>query len=77
MNPYTTLTETDDYRVEYESKMLSIVHKASGQAVSLTGKRIAGDFRDCLQTHTPDRVIRTYMRLAKSAGANWQPMYKV
>ncbi len=72
----TVLANTKHYLVEYDQSpvaLLSIVHVESGKAVSLTGKRVAGEFRDCLKTHTADRVIETFIKLG---GNDWRPMYK-
>lgn len=62
----TVLASTADHLVEFEAGILTITRRSDGHAVSLTGKGIAGHFRDCLKTHTPERVVETWIRLAIS-----------
>jgi hypothetical protein len=70
----TILAQTSEYLVEYESGMLTIARYSDGHCLAFTGKRVAGEFRDCLRTHPPERVVATYIRIAR--GATWQPLYK-
>lgn len=70
----TTLTKTTDYLVEFEAGMLTISRYSDGHCLAMTGKRIAGDFRDCLKTHSLERCVDTFIRLSPSK--TWQPMYK-
>lgn len=74
----TTLAETPYYLVEYDQwaghRLLGITDKFTGLCKTMTSDRIAGEFRDCLRTHSPERVIQTYLRLA--ANLPWEPTYK-
>jgi hypothetical protein len=70
----TVLAKTTDYLVEYESNMLTIARYSDGHCLALTGRGIAGEFRACLKTHAPDRVIQTFMRMIPDA--TWRPLYK-
>lgn len=72
----TILAETADHLVEFDqapTPMLTIADKATGMVKAMTGQGIAGQFRDCLKTHAPERVIQTFLRLAPWP---WEPMYK-
>lgn len=71
----TILAETENNLVEYEHGVLTITDLATGHALAATGKRIAGDFRDCLKTHSPERVTATYIRLLRGRGIEWEPLY--
>jgi hypothetical protein len=70
----TILASTADYLVEYEAGMLTIARRYDGNCIGLTGRGIAGQFRDCLKTHGAERTIQTYIRMVP--GATWQPLYK-
>lgn len=72
----TILASTADHLVEFEAGILTIARRTDGYCLAMKGKRIAGDFRDCLKTHAPERVIQTYMRLAQQAKIDWTPLYK-
>lgn len=63
----TILAITPDYLAEYEAGILTIARYSDGQAVALTGKGIAGEFRACLKTHAPERVCATFVRMAVDA----------
>ena len=71
----TVLAATPEYLAEYQraGRLLTIARRSDGHAVALTGPSVAGDFRDCLRTHTPERVCETF---AAIAGADWHPLYK-
>lgn len=70
----TVLAETADYLVEYEANILTIARYSDGHCKGLRGKGIAGQFRACLKTHPPERVIQTFLTIARKA--DWQPLYK-
>ncbi len=74
----TVLAETENYLVEYDQcgsfRMLTITDKWNGFAKSLFGPRIAGDFRDCLKTHSPEKAIETWLRIANDQ--SWEKVYK-
>jgi len=70
----TILAKTSDYIAEFEANMLTISRYADGNCLAMQGKGIAGQFRDCLKTHSPEHVIQTFMRLAPNK--TWQPLYK-
>lgn len=70
----TILANTAEYLVEFEARILTIARRTDGHCVALSGRGIAGDFRDCLKTHSPERVIETYLRLCR--GIPWEPLYK-
>lgn len=74
----TVLASTPDHLAEYEAgaRLLTITRRTDGHCVALTGARVAGEFRDCLRTHAPERVIQTFLRIAGGAGADWTPLYK-
>lgn len=67
----TILASTPAYVVEHESGVFSIMRRADNMGLHMTGKRIVGDFRDCLRTHAPERVIQTYIRLGESV-TKWE-----
>jgi hypothetical protein len=69
----TILAKTQDHLVEFESGMLTIARYTDGHCIGLAGKGIAGQFRECLKTHTPERVIATFLRMDPKA--TWQPLY--
>lgn len=72
----TILANTAAHLVEFECGFLSIHRRSDERHLALTGKRIAGDFRACLKTHPPERVIATFIRMA-GPGVTWHaPMYK-
>lgn len=74
-----TIFENEVHRVEFiisPMKLLTIVEKETGMAISLTGKRIATDFRDCVKTSGLEKTIKVYIMLAEQAGAKWGQMYK-
>jgi len=70
----TILAMTDDYLVEYESGILTISRYSDGYCKACKGKRVAGDFRDCLKTHSVEKVIDVYLKMI--AKFPWQPLYK-
>lgn len=69
----TVLAATAEYLVEYAGGMLTIARRSDGHCIAFTGRRVAGEFRDCLKTHSPERVIACYIRMAPGA---WAPLYK-
>ena len=69
----TVLAKTADHLVEFENGMLTIARYSDGHCVGLTGKGIAGQFRDCLKTHTPERVVEVFLKIVPNA--MWQPLY--
>lgn len=69
----TILASTPDYLVEFEAGMLTIARRVDGHCVAMRGRGIAGDFRDCLKTHSPERVIQTYLRICPRPV--WSPLY--
>jgi len=74
----TLLAETSEYLVEYEryaGGMITIARYSDGHALAFTGKRVSGEFRDCLRTHSPETVIQTYIRMAKGMKIEWSPFY--
>lgn len=71
----TILTITQDHLVEFEAGILTIARYSDGHCVALKGKGIAGQFRACLKTHEPVRVVQTFLRIAERKQA-WQPLYK-
>lgn len=72
----TALIDTAKWLVEFESRCLFVTDRESGLSATLTGKGIAGDVRDCLKTHTPDKVGACYARIANSLKCDWQRHYK-
>ena len=70
----TVLANTTDHLVEYEYGMLSIARKIDGKAMCFKGKRVCGNFRDCLKTHSAERTIQTWLLII--SGNEWQPLYK-
>lgn len=74
--PFTLLASTADHVAEYEGGTLTIIRRADGLGFAMTGKGIAGQFRDCLRTHAPEKVIETFIRMA-GPGVQWVgPFYK-
>lgn len=73
----TILANTRMHLVEFESGVLTISRRSDQWHLAMTGKRIAGDFRDCLKTRPAELVVATYIRLAQQVGITWQPsLYK-
>ncbi len=70
----TVLATTPDHLAEFEFGQLTITRRTDGRALAFTGSRVAGEFRDCLKTAAPARVIGTYLRMF--SGQEWGPMYK-
>jgi hypothetical protein len=74
----SVLAETHDYLVEYDQwaghRLLVITDKWNGFSKTMTGPRIAGDFKDCLTTHSPSRVIETWLKIMRNQP--WQQTYK-
>lgn len=70
----TILAITEKYLVEYESRILTISRYSDGHCLSFAGRRVAGEFRDCLKTHTAEQTVETYIKIARNKP--WEPMYK-
>lgn len=70
----TVLANTQDYYVEFEAGFLSITRRTDGHCLGMKGKGIAGQFRACLKTHSPERVVQTFIRMARNV--QWEPLYK-
>lgn len=64
----TILARTDDYCAEYESGLLTIVRRTDGAFKAFSGRRVAGEFRDCLKTHTPERVFEVWIKMFPQDG---------
>lgn len=69
----TVLAQTEDHLAEFEFGALTISRYTDGHCIALAGKGIAGQFRKCLKTHAPERVIKTFLRIDPKA--EWQPLY--
>jgi len=72
----TILASTPDHVAEFEAGFLSIHRRADERHLALTGKRIAGDFRDALKTYPPERVIATFIRMVGPSATWHAPAYK-
>lgn len=73
----TTLIDTASWLIEMDTpRHMSITNRETGLSAMITGKRLVGDLRSCLKTHTPDQVGACYARMATSIGAPWQAVYK-
>lgn len=72
----TILASTPAHLVEFENGFMSIHRRSDERHLALKGKRIAGDFRDCLKTHPAERVIATFIRMAGPAVTWHAPIYK-
>lgn len=70
----TILAKTDLYLVEYEAGFLSIARYSDGYCKAAKAKGIAGQFRDCLKTHSAERTIEVYLRMMRRF--DWEPLYK-
>lgn len=70
----TVLAQTESHLVEFEFGVLTIARYSDGHCLMLKGRGIAGHFRDCLKTHSPQRVTETFIRMCR--GQEWQPLYK-
>ena len=72
----TVLAKTETHLAEYTRHAggLLTIARQDGKCIGLSGKKIAGDFRDCLKTHTPQQVIDCYLKMAPKA--EWKPLYK-
>lgn len=80
--PSDVLASTASHFVEHgrsgsSGPVLFIVRRTDGHCIAMTaGRRAVGEFRDCLRTHSAERVIACYLRMAESAGCKWSPLYK-
>lgn len=72
----TTLIDTENWLVEFESRCLFVTNRETGLSATLQGKSIAGDIRACLKTHAPDKVAATYAKIADALKCEWQGHYK-
>lgn len=72
----TILASSAEYIAEYDCGVLFIHRKSDDRHIALEGRRIAGNFRDCLATHSPERVIQTFIRMAGPKVAWREPLYK-
>lgn len=70
------LIDSPAWLVEFESRCLFVTNRETGLSATLQGARIAGDVRDCLKTHAPDKVAACYARIADSLKCEWQKHYK-
>ena len=70
----TILAVTSEFLVEYEARILTIARYTDGHCVALAGLGIKGQFKDCLKTHPPEKVVATFLRIAGKQ--SWQPLYK-
>jgi hypothetical protein len=59
---------------EFEAGILTISRYSDGHCKGMRGRGIAGEFRACLKTHSPKRVIEVYLMMARKQP--WQPLYK-
>ncbi|HLP66751.1 MAG TPA: hypothetical protein VK181_04455 [Rhizobium sp.] len=70
----TILAITSAHLVEFEAGILTIARYSDGACVTLQGKGIASQFRDCVHTHGEERATATFLRIAGSQP--WMPLYK-
>lgn len=70
----TILARTAEHLVEYEAGFLSIARYTDGHCKAAKAKGIAGQFRACLRTHSPERVVETFLRMMRRHP--WEPLYK-
>lgn len=70
----TILARTPEYLVEYEAGFLSIARYSDGHCKAAKAKGIAGQFRACLKTHSPERTIECFLRMMRKF--EWEPLYK-
>lgn len=72
----TILAYASEHLVEYTRAgggLLTIARHGDGHCKGLTGKGIAGQFRDCLKTHPPGKVIDIFLKMVR--GGEWRPPY--
>ena len=75
----TVLAETNEYLVEFEQSptpMLTISRYSDGCCKAMTGKGLSSQFKDCLKTHSAEKVTQTFLKLANTVCPDWGPMYK-
>jgi len=70
----TILAITADHLVEFEAGFLTIARYSDGYCKGAKAKGIAGQFRDCLKTHTPERTVECFLRMMRKF--EWEPLYK-
>lgn len=71
----TIVLSTPDYVVEHEPRhrLLTIARRADGQCLAFQGRRVAGQFRDCVRTHGSDYTLGRWIAWGRDA---WTPLYK-
>lgn len=73
----TVLAATRHYLAEYESGQLTISRAVDGRCVAFEGRGVAGQFRECLKTHGPERTVAKWVLWAEQRKTPWQPpLYK-
>lgn len=72
--PMSILAITPAHLVEFEVGILTIARFSDGACITLKGKGIAGEFRDCIRTHGEERATATFLGIAGSQP--WVPLYK-
>lgn len=72
----TILANTPEYLVEFEAGILTISRRSDGMHVALEGRGIAGQFRECLKTHEPNRVVQTFLRMPRKPVTWLPPLYR-
>jgi hypothetical protein len=72
----TILANTPEYLVEFEARVLTISRRSDGMHVALEGRGIAGQFRECLKTHEPNRVVQTFLRITGKPLTWLPPLYR-
>ncbi len=72
----TILAYTTTHLVEYErtGSLLTIARHSDGKCKGLTGKGIAGNFKDSLNGVNAQRVTNLFLRMAENQ--EWKPLYK-
>ncbi|MTH96565.1 hypothetical protein [Roseibium sp. RKSG952] len=62
----TFLANTNKFVVEFEQRPkphMTITRKSDGLSIMIKAKGLAGMFRDCLKTRSPDKVTETFIRM--------------
>jgi hypothetical protein len=71
----TVLINTQAWVVEYDARHLWVTKRETAMTLPIAGTSLVKMVRDCLKTHTPDRVAETCSRLL-GPNAEWVRLYK-
>jgi len=71
----TVLINTPTWLGEFEVGVFFLTNRETGLTLAMRKRGIAGEVRERLLTHAPDRVAETYSRILGPA-ARWERVHK-